>query len=432
MVVDNVDMVVDNMVGTPLWWGVQFTITFLDFVVVFVIVHALLNQRIAFSFKYLGMAVIYTVIVAPTAYFGDYYLIQIASLLGVLLLTRYIFRQKLSDSMLMFGLIVVIVIIIQTPSAGVAWSLYSYFEFDRPYAFLLGQLLSTTAVIFTCKKIKLNQWLYALQVNVALRLILSKLMILTLCIAFVINANPSLTFFLLFTFVIVLFGIALFPVIVQIYHHAIGIISLHDLINGMRGTGSAMKLTNNPDEKDEIFAKFSKKFGVDLSYLDVKIEALTPMEAMNKQVELFIQAKQNAYKEKVKIVSELYYYNLYAAVDFQSAMQWLGTLLDNAFEATRSKPIYVYVISTKKNFKIEVDNEYIGEKGNIQIIFEKGYSQKGAGRGIGLHNLYTSVTELGGVVSVEDFYAEKHNCNYIKISIKFEKNLIRNSESLKL
>ena len=54
------------------------------------------------------------------------------------------------------------------------------------------------------------------------------------------------------------------------------------------------------------------------------------------------------------------------------------------------------------------------------MIFNRGYSTKASGNGIGLHNLYTKVTELGGTVKVDTFYTEEHNCHYLHITILFK------------
>ena len=104
-------------------------------------------------------------------------------------------------------------------------------------------------------------------------------------------------------------------------------------------------------------------------------------------------------------------------------LQWLGALLDNAIDATDSNPIFIYIEASTSFLDIRMANEYVGDKGeDIRKILEEGYSTKGEGRGIGLHNLNQQVTNKGGKVRLEDYYDEGHKCHYLQIGICFDKH----------
>ena len=99
-------------------------------------------------------------------------------------------------------------------------------------------------------------------------------------------------------------------------------------------------------------------------------------------------------------------------------VEWLGTLLDNAIEATSTIPIYIFVDVGYDYIDIRMSNEYFGNDGqDIRAILENGYSSKGDGRGIGLHDLNQQVVELGSTIELEEYSNEAHNCHYLKISM---------------
>jgi sensor histidine kinase regulating citrate/malate metabolism len=146
---------------------------------------------------------------------------------------------------------------------------------------------------------------------------------------------------------------------------------------------------------------------------------------MTKQVEDFIRIKATSEDKKVKIISNVTYRSDYKTVDYKSVLKWLGTLLDNALEASNEHPIYIHVGVTSNRLALRIANEYIGDIGqDLQVIFEKGYTTKGEnkGRGIGLHNLHQEVTKKEGEITLDVYYTEDHNCNYLQVSIWFSTN----------
>ena len=87
----------------------------------------------------------------------------------------------------------------------------------------------------------------------------------------------------------------------------------------------------------------------------------------------------------------------------------IGNLLDNAFEAMNERDVYekrrelVFGLYSKTGaVLITVDDTGSGiEAETMQHIFENGYSTKGAGRGVGLHQVKTMVENLGGKITAE-------------------------------
>ncbi|MBR5565064.1 MAG: Spo0B domain-containing protein [Roseburia sp.] len=87
----------------------------------------------------------------------------------------------------------------------------------------------------------------------------------------------------------------------------------------------------------------------------------------------------------------------------------IGNLLDNAFDAMNQsndykqhKELLFGIYSKPKAVLITVDDTGSGIKSeDMEIIFEKGYSTKGEGRGTGLYQVKSMVENLGGKITVE-------------------------------
>lgn len=406
-----------------IWWVVEFTLNLIDFTMVYVIMHAFLKRRITFNIGHLTLAFLYVSILVAIGYFNQY-VARFSSIVSLILLIKIIGRRGISDSLTIYGLAWVLVSMIQTLTLGIVGIICDLLDLYQPVVFLIVHLITILGVIFICKTFKLSQWFYALQVHVVLKLILSVLFLICWVVAFILNFESQLSYLLFFTMAIISIGIVLFPILMQLYYNSIGIISLHDLKNSLLSTAIAMKQTNNPEEILNLFARHSKEFGIDVSQLEMtKVDdELDYMDKMNKEVEQFILMKIKAHKKEVEIISDLTYYEPNDAIDFQLALKLLGTLLDNALEASSHNPIYVHLFSMSEEFKLKMANEFFGKEGqDINVIFEKGYTKKENGRGIGLNHLHQIVVEKGGRLEVDEYYTEAHHCYYLQIDIRFKK-----------
>ena len=400
------------------WWIVQFSIIFLEVVMIYVLTHAIFKRKIAVSFEHIVWALLYTAIVAPL-YLVDTYVLRTVSLSFGMFIIWLISKRGIGDLAIVCTLILTIMTIIQMPIFAIVWVAYEFIGFYRPFLFLISQLLTVATVILVSKKLKLNQWFHALQINHVLRQIVFISALLLLIVAFVSNFEYQLTFLLFFTMALVFVVIVLWPIFIKLYHDSIGIISIHDLKNRLLSATIAATRTNDPDEIRKLLNDLSQEFGIDASQLDAEIiqNEKDQSQANKENIEIFIQKKLSDHKKDIEIISEIDYSKDHDDVDFPLALTWFGTLLDNALEASEKNPIYIDIFSIRDEFSLQVANEYLGENKDIQLIFKRGYSTKASGRGIGLHNLYTKVTELGGVVKVDTFYTEVHNCHYLHINI---------------
>ena len=198
-------------------------------------------------------------------------------------------------------------------------------------------------------------------------------------------------------------------------------ILLHDLYNSLLSTGIVIEELNDVEAVKSKFREHCLRFGIDLSIIDFKNNDL---QGMNQQIMRFIQLKEAQHEVDTElIILDIGYYNDHKEVELQQLLQWLGTLLDNAFDATDENPIYVRAVVTSKRISLSVANEYVGERDqNFNAMFEKGYSTKGEGRGLGLYHLQQTVSEFGGYVTCFEEYQEAHDCYYLTILIEFLNN----------
>jgi len=174
------------------------------------------------------------------------------------------------------------------------------------------------------------------------------------------------------------------------------------------------------EDLDEIRTKFkdhAKRLGIDFPNVDSGAPHINPT---NQQIEQFISLKQSQHQNKANVITDIGYYNDHQTVDLQQILQWLGTLLDNAFEATIENPIYVRLVVTSSRITLSVANEYLAESsGDLGELFKQGYSTKGEGRGLGLYHLNETVTNLGGTVTCFEEYNDVHESTYLNVCIKF-------------
>jgi len=418
------------MIGTPLWWGVQFGLNFLDFLMVYVVAHVAMRQRIEVKPLHVLFCVVYILALAPVFYLWGGHVFRLIAFMCMAILIRIVTKCRyIVDIAIIFAIFSVLNAGASLPIAAFLWLINMQLMLEFPLDFLIGQSILATIVLLMCRKLRLNQWFSAIQRNITLKLVLLIIILMFLVIATILNFEYEAAFLLVSAGAIIAVALPLWPVLMKIYHNAIGMISVHDLKNSLISLGIIMQDMRKLEDLEvlkEHIKRISKDFGVDLSYIidsEIQLEKELELEdIMTKRVKDFIKEKVRSRGKEVELISEVLYHSDYENVNMGLMLQWLGALLDNAIDASDSKPIYLFVEADAYFLDIRISNEYVGDKGqDIRIILEKGYSTKGEGRGIGLHNLNQQVTEKGGKIKLDDYYEEGHNCHYLQIGVLFEK-----------
>lgn len=131
-------------------------------------------------------------------------------------------------------------------------------------------------------------------------------------------------------------------------------------------------------------------------------------------------------KKGIKVTYQVSINNLEIGVPIHKIVEILGNLLKNAVEAIEktdnANEIFILMIETEDIFEIEVRNEspYI-DPNKISIFFTKGYSEKGEGRGMGLHNVQTICNEYMLQIYPENKEINGKNWLSFKISNRLPK-----------
>lgn len=408
-------------IGSLQWWGVQLSVNLLDFVMIYMIAYAMLKQKIQVGSSHILIGLTFALSAGITGYYLNGYGFRLIIIPLLLFSTKLTTKKRdLGSILIIYMIFFVLVGITQL----FVLMIVGLFGWGLEITFLISQILTTGAIAFLCKKLKLHQWFYALQTNVVLKLTLFIVFLIIIIIAFFINYENHVPYYLFFSIAVLLIGVILIPILMTLYYKVIGMISVHDLHNSMLSLGLIIDDIDDPQIIKDKFKIHAKEFGMDLSQLDLThIKDVREYgEKMEKKIEIFIETKKANHQKKVEIDLELLYYkNCERLGDLQLVLKWLGIMLDNAIEASNNHPIYIYLASTHKSFTLRMANEYTDTKEEVNKIFEKGYSTKGEARGVGLYNLNQQVIELGGEVEVDVYNDNERNCQFIEISIEFKR-----------
>lgn len=253
------------MTNSIIWWGVQFALGFMDFVMMYFISHAMMKRYMSVEWKHVALCLIYTLVLAPVLYFFDGHIFRIVSTIFLLVATKIIIkRADLNDLIIINVVSFLVVVPVQVPLAGVIWLADQIFEIYAPFTFLLVQIPSTIVIIILCKKLHWYKWFNAIQSNYMLKLIVC-LTVLIIFIPFsILNFEYNLPYFLLLTLGFVLTGAILIPTFIKLYTDGVTVISVKALKSSLLGMWLDMADEQDINVFKEHFKTTMNELGVDL------------------------------------------------------------------------------------------------------------------------------------------------------------------------
>jgi len=399
-------------------WSGQFFISGLDFVIVYMVSHALVKKYIIVEKKHVLYGIVFTILTSLGFYFFGGWIGRIIDHIILLFLMKQIIKQVSGiDMMVVYFIWIVMLGVIQ----GVLLILISLLSLNQIATFLIAQTLTAIATFGVCKMFKWYRVFHTIRANLSLKLILFVTFFIFLIFASIYNFNLINVAFS--ATAVVLVAVIIYPIFLQVYQRHAGIISIENIKNDLFITAIEMVEENDPEKKYQIYALLAKQYGIDVvSFPDKKKKAVEEeaySDAMSERVKELIQKKSLTSKKEIEIVLNVTYFEEYEGVGSTCTLEWFNMLLDYIWlDATDDNPVYVYLSSVNNTFELNVSGECITKDWQaVQEIFE----QKSEPHHEELYDLYLKVTAMGGKVLARKYYIQKHKCHYLEISIELEK-----------
>jgi len=398
-------------------WVSGFYISVLDFIILYVISHALMKKYIIVEKQHVLACIIFATVTRLGFYFLNPFVAQIIThMLAILLMNRILKRVSGNDMILIYVMWIMTMGVIQP----IFLTLAEFSPLSESASFPITQTLTLLIVIILSKMFKWYRVFHTIRSNWILKLILFIMFLIVITLISIWNFSPNGTF--LFTIMTIFSAIALFPIFVQVYQKVAGIISPEELRTNLFVTAVDMVEEPNPKIHYQIYAELAKQYSVDIDSLPVDKKRYEYTDRMNEKITQLIQERVKSSRKELKVDSEIMYDSAYKDMNFEYVEEWLSILLDHALLTATSNPIYIHLFSMKDNFSLEVAGEHmIGNWKAVEKSFKQDQSKEDDGLNIKLHLLYNQVIQLGGKLIIKPSYMLEHKCHYLQISIGIEK-----------
>ena len=422
------------MIGSPLWWGVQVAVNFLDFFMVYMVTHFMRKRKFNVKQLHVLMCMVYSLTLALVFYYlGSYIfrvIVYISMLLVIFMVTE---RRSLVDLVVAYIICSAMVLIVQNPIATILWLINTQVQIIFPINFLIVQFITTLIMILLCRKLNINSWFNIIQKNIVLKLISIAIILISDIILFILNFEYDLLFLLSSSVFIIIFVISIFTILKKFYYNLQSGFIANKLTNSLFSLETTILDKENVDNTEFIKAelqRISLGMGLDInirSTYDYKLQQDKNFHHLNitlTYIMEFIYYKVISSKKRIFISRFLDYDEEYENIGSYYTMLWLGTLMDHAIETTYSKPICITIKSTSNEYCLGVDAEHIGSDNgeDIRKLLDGNYSKFNKHRGEAFYTLNEQVKERGGIVKLEEKYEDELNYNCLKVAIVFKKS----------
>ncbi|WP_069997800.1 sensor histidine kinase [Cellulosilyticum sp. I15G10I2] len=161
----------------------------------------------------------------------------------------------------------------------------------------------------------------------------------------------------------------------------------HDYMNILATMGGYIQL-KDIDKLDKYF-KDKILNGGELFKEDKNLRLIKKIQSIPARGMLYaklISAQKAEVDLELSIINDIPCFN----VNELDICKILGILIDNAIEATcisKEKKLLLSLYCDEKSINICINNTFCGDIKNINLLYNKGYSTKGEGRGLGLHTV---------------------------------------------
>ena len=188
----------------------------------------------------------------------------------------------------------------------------------------------------------------------------------------------------------------------------------HEFDNHLNAVLNMHIMIDNYDELVEKQSQYIKEM-----YIEDSRQLIALLKISDKILAGFLYSKIIAAPKYLDVNLQVRDFEIISTVPEHDIIEVIGTLVDNAYEASSEEMNDVDMILDSEDNKVyfEVRNQVKDMNFNkMAQFFKKGYSTKGAKRGLGLHNARRIANKYGGDITVE--LMELYGKDYISFKVE--------------
>jgi sensor histidine kinase regulating citrate/malate metabolism len=188
----------------------------------------------------------------------------------------------------------------------------------------------------------------------------------------------------------------------------------HEFDNHLNAVLNMHITIDNYDELVETQSQYIKDM-----YIEDSRQLIALLKISDKILAGFLYSKIVAAPKYLDVNLQVRDFEIISTVPEHDIIEIIGTLVDNAYEASTEEMNHIEMILDSEDNKIyfEVRNQVKDMNfSKMSMFFKKGYSTKGSKRGLGLHNAKRIANKYGGDLTVE--LMELYDKDYISFKVE--------------
>lgn len=389
-----------------IWWGVQLFVSLLDFVIIYIIAHALIIKWLKIRKEDILLWITYTIVSSLAFYSFNGWSARIFShILLILMIKRILKRASWNDMLIIYMLWFIMLGFVQ----GIIISTLGWFPISRFVILFMGQLFTAVAIFVLCKKFKWYGVFHTIRSHMLLKMFLFIFATGIIITASIMNFEFDVTYILFSTTAVVLVLASIFPMLLKLYQLENGIISSADLKTDLWLT--ALDMIDEPDTEKhyEIYAELAGRYGKDVANFVEEKKILDAKTAYEKEIKAkiktFLDDRIEQSENQFKIDSDVMYSGEYGNITVDDVLRWLGVLLDTAFNLAKNPLIYVRLFALQDSFSLEVA---FACDADSDVKNKIGF------------DLHEEVKHRGGIVSFNKYEIPEDECYCTEILIEIK------------
>jgi hypothetical protein len=370
------------------------------------------GKRPTVTFKVLAFGIIYGIIIGYFGYFfGEEILFRVIGIVVIWSIIKFMIKDTLKNAIIIHAMILSVLVVTQG-AITFPLDLIDRVNISFTYTTVISQLFGLIIVLLFYKKISLHKLYVFIKSRLGgINFLLLMVFAVTISIAYFVRDSYS-TYSLTIMLISVVNIIACYKFII---HNQKLSSKFHHTSSVYEGVDYLLKTENN-------LQKIQKQYADTLEKIEFEIPESNFKPGQHKEnIIEFIENKKTEQNAKMRIVKNINYHWENRTVSSPMIIYMLGTLLNNAFETKRKKPLFVDISVAGHVVEITVSNAS-DNKSFIEIaqMFDTGSSSKKGNRGYGLPNLLKIVNSYNGDIAINCDYKPEYKSHYLTLTIRIK------------